>query len=253
MKTIAVPVELLPCPFCGGPVNLESAGDRVRLAEGRREFWGVVCRNTTNVGGSCCMEQVPSASKEAAIARWNTRAAAPPQSKPAEHCDCHCCVEARLENPNNAAGQDSTVKDKSSVQYGDDPAPAAPNYDETTIKAREHAASDWQSISTEEAACGIDLQGNHRRQNAAGQEPVAKRLVESPSVSNPAPAAPVSTLPLSQLEYLAGTVEALTRQLAEKDREIAAIKGWKVVAETEKLVRKHLEAELAELKARRSK
>ena len=65
--------RLLPCPFCGGPVELESAGVHRSRVEGSREFWGVVCRNTTNLGGSCCMEQVPSASKKAAIARWNMR------------------------------------------------------------------------------------------------------------------------------------------------------------------------------------
>lgn len=73
---------LKPCPFCGGPVQLELArvtddrmyGDK----NGERRWYGVVCRNTTNVGGSCCMDQVPSASKEAATARWNMRA---PQEK----------------------------------------------------------------------------------------------------------------------------------------------------------------------------
>lgn len=65
--------HLLPCPFCGGHVKLEIAGVKRDRIEGAREFWGVVCRNTTNLGGSCCMEQVPSASKEAAIARWNMR------------------------------------------------------------------------------------------------------------------------------------------------------------------------------------
>ena len=61
---------LLPCPFCGGTAKLELAHkDKVM----HRQFYGVVCRNTKNVGGSCCMEQVPSASKEAAIDRWNMR------------------------------------------------------------------------------------------------------------------------------------------------------------------------------------
>ena len=65
--------RLLPCPCCGGPVRLEKAHERQTREFGWREFWGVVCRNTLNLGGSCCMEQVPSASKEAAIARWNMR------------------------------------------------------------------------------------------------------------------------------------------------------------------------------------
>lgn len=64
---------LLPCPFCGGPVKLEEAHIQRTKDFGARQFWGVVCRNTTNLGGSCCMEQVPSASKEAAIGRWNMR------------------------------------------------------------------------------------------------------------------------------------------------------------------------------------
>lgn len=64
---------LLPCPFCGGPVHLEKAHTQRNHEHGSRQFWGVVCRNTKNLGGTCCMEQVPSASKEAAIARWNMR------------------------------------------------------------------------------------------------------------------------------------------------------------------------------------
>ncbi len=65
--------ELKPCPFCGGPVKLEEARETTDYLYGRRRWWGVVCRNTTNLGGSCCMQQVPSASKEAAISRWNMR------------------------------------------------------------------------------------------------------------------------------------------------------------------------------------
>lgn len=67
--------ELKPCPFCGGPVKLEKAHQRRHEQLGMRQFWGVVCRNTTNIGGTCCMEQVPSASAEAATERWNRRAA----------------------------------------------------------------------------------------------------------------------------------------------------------------------------------
>lgn len=65
--------ELLPCPFCGGQVNLEHVTTEYSREHGDRDFWGVVCRNTINHGGSCAMEQRPSASKEAAIARWNMR------------------------------------------------------------------------------------------------------------------------------------------------------------------------------------
>ena len=59
--------KLLPCPFCGGGVNLERTIDQ-------REWWGVVCRNTSNIGGTCAVQIRPSASKEAAIGRWNRRA-----------------------------------------------------------------------------------------------------------------------------------------------------------------------------------
>jgi len=66
-------IELKPCPFCGGSVKLEKSHVRNDEIIGRRQYYGVVCRNTNNLGGSCCMEQVPSASEEAAIARWNMR------------------------------------------------------------------------------------------------------------------------------------------------------------------------------------
>lgn len=65
---------LAPCPFCGGPVQLEEASPTRDRLYGERRWYGVVCRNTTNIGGSCAMEQIPSASKESAIARWNRRA-----------------------------------------------------------------------------------------------------------------------------------------------------------------------------------
>ena len=64
---------LLPCPFCGGPVALEEAHVQRSQQFGNRQFYGVVCRNTINLGGTCCMEQVPSARKHAAISRWNMR------------------------------------------------------------------------------------------------------------------------------------------------------------------------------------
>ena len=58
--------ELKPCPFCGGEVELEKTIDR-------REWWGVVCRNAKNIGGSCALSIRPSASKNVAIRRWNAR------------------------------------------------------------------------------------------------------------------------------------------------------------------------------------
>jgi len=66
--------ELKPCPFCGGAVSLERTRDTRDEILGVRQWWGVVCRNTENLGGSCAIEQRPSASKEAAIERWNHRA-----------------------------------------------------------------------------------------------------------------------------------------------------------------------------------
>lgn len=65
--------KLKPCPFCGGPVKMEQAPSTRCEEYGIRHWYGVVCRNTKNRGGSCCMEQVPSASKEAAADRWNMR------------------------------------------------------------------------------------------------------------------------------------------------------------------------------------
>lgn len=67
---------LLPCPFCGGKVSLERAADTRSEAHGLRQWWGVKCRNTLNLGGTCAIEQTPSASPEAAIERWNRRAPA---------------------------------------------------------------------------------------------------------------------------------------------------------------------------------
>lgn len=74
--------ELKPCPFCGGPVKLERAENTRGGIFGERKWWGVVCRNTINRGGACAIQQVPSASEEAAIARWNLRAPAAPAGAP---------------------------------------------------------------------------------------------------------------------------------------------------------------------------
>lgn len=66
--------QLKPCPFCGEPVELEQTETTFDSAVGYRRWWGVCCRSTRNHGGSCAVQIRPSASKEAAIARWNTRA-----------------------------------------------------------------------------------------------------------------------------------------------------------------------------------
>ena len=65
-------LRLKPCPFCGGAVKLERPVDRPRFS-GPNDWWGVVCRNTENLGGSCAVSIAPSRSKEAAVARWNAR------------------------------------------------------------------------------------------------------------------------------------------------------------------------------------
>lgn len=60
-------IELKPCPFCGGDAQMEP----VKLHSGT--WYGVVCRNTGNLGGTCAIEQVPSRTPEAAAGRWNMR------------------------------------------------------------------------------------------------------------------------------------------------------------------------------------
>lgn len=60
-------IELKPCPFCGGDAQMEP----VKMRSGT--WYGVVCRNTGNLGGTCAMEQVPSRTPEAAAGRWNMR------------------------------------------------------------------------------------------------------------------------------------------------------------------------------------
>lgn len=65
---------LKPCPFCGGQVDIEKTIDG-------RKWYGVVCRNTQNLGGSCAVSIRPSASEESAIGRWNMRAQANPNNQ----------------------------------------------------------------------------------------------------------------------------------------------------------------------------
>lgn len=63
---------LKPCPFCRGEVHLETV-ERYTEFFGPRKYYGVICRNTINRGGSCAFESIPSASVEAATERWNMR------------------------------------------------------------------------------------------------------------------------------------------------------------------------------------
>jgi len=70
--------RLLPCPFCGGEVMIEEARPTRDEIMGERRWWGVVCRNTMNLGGTCAIQQRPSASREAAIQRWNMRSGKKP-------------------------------------------------------------------------------------------------------------------------------------------------------------------------------
>jgi hypothetical protein len=67
-------IPLKPCPFCGGHVTLERAHQQYHNHFGLRQFWGIKCRNTMNLGGTCAVELIPTASPEAAAGRWNTRA-----------------------------------------------------------------------------------------------------------------------------------------------------------------------------------
>jgi hypothetical protein len=64
---------LKPCPFCGGAVQIERCTDTFERLHGRRQWWGIVCRNTRNWGGSCALETTPQASIEAVVERWNKR------------------------------------------------------------------------------------------------------------------------------------------------------------------------------------
>lgn len=77
---------LLPCPFCGCAVKLEKTHKNRHEIYGERQWWGVRCTNNVNVGGTCAIEAIPTASPEAAIERWNRRAPAiaPPVAADAE-------------------------------------------------------------------------------------------------------------------------------------------------------------------------
>lgn len=66
-------IELKPCPFCGGHVELEQTSSYYNEQYGVRKWWGVVCRSTKNQGGTCAIQSIPSASEEAAVNRWNMR------------------------------------------------------------------------------------------------------------------------------------------------------------------------------------
>ena len=65
---------LLPCPFCGSPVDIEEVQPTYSPEFGKRRWWGIQCRNTLSRGGTCTLQIVPQDSAEAATERWNTRA-----------------------------------------------------------------------------------------------------------------------------------------------------------------------------------
>jgi len=65
--------QLLPCPFCGGPVTMERCASTYERAHGQRKWYGVKCRNTIGYAASCAIQTVPSASPKAAANRWNMR------------------------------------------------------------------------------------------------------------------------------------------------------------------------------------
>lgn len=73
---------LLPCPFCGVTPVIERCADTHDRLYGERKWWGIKCRSTLNLGGTCAVEINPQASIEAAVARWNTRAPALRASRP---------------------------------------------------------------------------------------------------------------------------------------------------------------------------
>lgn len=94
-----------PCPFCGGAVEIEQTTSSYSEMYGRRPLWGVVCRNTINRGGTCAIQQIPSASEEAALERWNRRAApaAPTEGVTIKRWG-HCSVCGHSTIPGEACG-----------------------------------------------------------------------------------------------------------------------------------------------------
>jgi hypothetical protein len=62
-------IKLKPCPFCGGEVEIETT----LRAYSCRDWYGIVCRNTKNLGGTCALQIAPQASPEVAAKRWNMR------------------------------------------------------------------------------------------------------------------------------------------------------------------------------------
>lgn len=68
-ETALSEIELLPCPFCGGPVTIE----RTLNNRSNRRWWGIICRNTINLGGTYDVQICPQVSPEAAAQRWNMR------------------------------------------------------------------------------------------------------------------------------------------------------------------------------------
>lgn len=72
-------IELLPCPFCGSPAELEFEEDRHHNEErGEEHRWDVCC---SGIGPVCPVGPMTHCTtKDEAIRQWNTRA----QSNPGE-------------------------------------------------------------------------------------------------------------------------------------------------------------------------
>lgn len=125
-------LKLEPCPFCGGSVTLEEAEPTRTVESGQRRWWGVVCRNTSNLGGTCAIEQRPSASKEAAIERWNRRDLAAQglrRERVIEECARICDPQDESGNPKGDAltmsiweGRAKAIRSLAQRPEGDDPA-----------------------------------------------------------------------------------------------------------------------------------
>lgn len=125
--------ELKPCPFCGGPVELENTINS-------RSWWGVVCRNARNRGGTCAIQTRPSASKEVAIERWNMRAPVADEREVFEEWLLTSNVKAHIGYSRDELTLARAAWDERARRAGLASAPVA---DESTIRRALVAASNY--------------------------------------------------------------------------------------------------------------